>query len=337
MFSITETGKKIQMLRKEANLTQMELANRLGISFQAVSNWERGVSMPDISNLGQLAEILSATVDELIGDKTAADIINGKQCGTDMSVEEFNAVSPLLLPEKNRELLDRITATGDGDTSSVNIASCAYSEEEFSDAMKSAYEKGKTGKLHILAGCTDRYADKDVVDEIICDAAKNGKTGIVTILCSKASDAAVQRCFDIAFGSGNIGTVTILMQRIPKTLLATYAAKAAQSGNFAMTSILTAKISSGRKCKATIAEDDGDAPTEDGTKLMSVSRVKLKEVQSRLCEIKSAWNREIGALTDLDGEAEDIRDEVCELFDDTRDCVSELLCDIDDALEDIPE
>ena len=39
MFSITETGKKIQMLRKEANLTQMELANRLGISFQAVSNW----------------------------------------------------------------------------------------------------------------------------------------------------------------------------------------------------------------------------------------------------------------------------------------------------------
>ena len=337
MFSITETGKKIQILRKEANLTQMELANRLGISFQAVSNWERGVSMPDISNLGQLAEILSTTVDELIGDKTAVDIINGNPCSTDMSVEEFNAVSPLLLPEENRELLDRITNAGDSDTSSVNIASCAYSEEEFSDAMKSAYEKEKPGKLHILAGCADRYADKDVVDEIICDAAKNGKTGMVTILCSKASDEAVQRCFDTAFDSGNIGMVTILMHRIPKTLLATYAAKAAQSGNFAMTSILTAKISSGRKCRITISESDGDAPTEDGTKLMSVSRVRLKELQSRLCEIKSAWNREVGALTDLDDEAEDIRDEVCELFDETQDCVSELLGDIDGALEDIPE
>ena len=309
MFSITETGKKIQMLRKEANLTQMELANRLGISFQAVSNWERGVSMPDISNLGQLAEILSTTVDELIGDKTAVDIINGNPCSTDMSVEEFNAVSPLLLPEENRELLDRVTTAGACDTSSVNIASCAYSDEEFSDEMKSAYEKEKPGKLHILAGYADRYADKDVVDEIICDAAKNGKTGMVTIL----------------------------MQRIPKTLLATYAAKAAQSGNFALTSILTTKISSGRKCRISISEDDGDAPTEDGTKLMSVSRVRLKEMQSRLCEIKSAWNREIGALTDLDDEAEDIRDEVCELFDETQDCVSELLDDIDDALEDIPE
>ena len=95
--------------------------------------------------------------------------------------------------------------------------------------------------------------------------------------------------------------------------------------------------SSGRKCRISISEDDGDAPTEDGTKLMSVSRVRLKEMQSRLCEIKSAWNREIGALTDLDDEAEDIRDEVCELFDETQDCVSELLDDIDDALEDIPE
>ena len=46
---------------------------------------------------------------------------------------------------------------------------------------------------------------------------------------------------------------------------------------------------------------------------------------------------EVGGLTDLDDEAEDVRDEVCELFDETQDCVSELLGDIDGALEDIPE
>ena len=45
MFDMKIVGRKIAMLRKEKNLTQMELADMLGISFQAVSNWERGVSL----------------------------------------------------------------------------------------------------------------------------------------------------------------------------------------------------------------------------------------------------------------------------------------------------
>ena len=44
MFDMKQIGKKITDLRKAHNMTQMELADKLGISFQAVSNWERGVS-----------------------------------------------------------------------------------------------------------------------------------------------------------------------------------------------------------------------------------------------------------------------------------------------------
>lgn len=44
MFNMTKIGKKICALRKEHNMTQVELADRLAISYQAVSNWERGVS-----------------------------------------------------------------------------------------------------------------------------------------------------------------------------------------------------------------------------------------------------------------------------------------------------
>ena len=44
MFDMKQIGKKITKLRKGNNMTQMELADKLGISFQAVSNWERGVS-----------------------------------------------------------------------------------------------------------------------------------------------------------------------------------------------------------------------------------------------------------------------------------------------------
>ena len=51
-------------------MTQMELADEMNISFQAVSNWERGNSMPDISKLPELAELFGITVDELLGCKS---------------------------------------------------------------------------------------------------------------------------------------------------------------------------------------------------------------------------------------------------------------------------
>ncbi|MBP3636632.1 MAG: helix-turn-helix transcriptional regulator [Clostridia bacterium] len=44
MFDMARIGATIARHRKENNMTQMELADLMGISFQAVSNWERGVS-----------------------------------------------------------------------------------------------------------------------------------------------------------------------------------------------------------------------------------------------------------------------------------------------------
>ena len=43
MFDVQIVGRKIGKLRKKCNLTQMELADRMGVSYQAVSNWERGL------------------------------------------------------------------------------------------------------------------------------------------------------------------------------------------------------------------------------------------------------------------------------------------------------
>lgn len=42
MFDMTAVSLRIAALRKQAGITQMELADRLGISYQAVSSWERG-------------------------------------------------------------------------------------------------------------------------------------------------------------------------------------------------------------------------------------------------------------------------------------------------------
>lgn len=53
-------------LRKHANLTQLELAERLSYSDKAVSKWERGEAIPDISVLMSIADIFGITVDELM-------------------------------------------------------------------------------------------------------------------------------------------------------------------------------------------------------------------------------------------------------------------------------
>jgi len=56
---------RIQTLRKENEMTQEELANRLGVTFQAVSKWENGKAAPDILLLPQLADIFECSIDAL--------------------------------------------------------------------------------------------------------------------------------------------------------------------------------------------------------------------------------------------------------------------------------
>ena len=60
-------GANIRRIRLERNLTQEEIATHLGISFQAISKWERGDGYPDIELLPALAHYFGISVDELLG------------------------------------------------------------------------------------------------------------------------------------------------------------------------------------------------------------------------------------------------------------------------------
>ena len=60
-------GENLKRLRREKDLTQEELAAHLGISFQAISKWERGESYPDITILPALSNYFKITIDELVG------------------------------------------------------------------------------------------------------------------------------------------------------------------------------------------------------------------------------------------------------------------------------
>ena len=70
MMNQIEIGKFIAKCRKEKNLTQAQLAEKLNITDRAVSKWETGKSMPDSSIMLELCEILGITVNELLsGEK----------------------------------------------------------------------------------------------------------------------------------------------------------------------------------------------------------------------------------------------------------------------------
>lgn len=70
-------AERLKELRKRKGLTQTQLADALGVHLQTVSKWERGVTEPDISLIGETAAALGATVEELAGAPVPAETFTG--------------------------------------------------------------------------------------------------------------------------------------------------------------------------------------------------------------------------------------------------------------------
>lgn len=98
-------GSRIALRRKEKGMSQENLADKMGVSSQAVSKWENDVSCPDIGLLPRLASLLGMTVDELLtGDSDEVRY----------------------LPENQRKPLEELTLrvriqSADGDRVKVNL------------------------------------------------------------------------------------------------------------------------------------------------------------------------------------------------------------------------
>ena len=84
-------GKFIADCRKQKNLTQMQLAEKFGITDKAISKWERGIALPDSSIMLELCDILGITVNELL---------NGEK----IDMENNNQKNEQILLEMTKEL-----------------------------------------------------------------------------------------------------------------------------------------------------------------------------------------------------------------------------------------
>ena len=109
-------GRRIADLRKEKGLKQEVIAEKMGVSSQAVSKWEHDQTCPDISVLPLLAEILGVTVDKLLTGKEPTPIVQ-------------------LAPQEEKDLVLRMEiAAVDGSVVRTNVPMSIASQYLSSDA-----------------------------------------------------------------------------------------------------------------------------------------------------------------------------------------------------------
>lgn len=120
MFDTIKFGKALSTLRKEADMTQNEVADKLNLSRQAVSKYERGESFPDISVLVMIAELFHLTLDQLINyggpTKGESSILKNVAKGNDDIIAENIAdvvnLAPLLKPSVLAKLSHKFAEQG---------------------------------------------------------------------------------------------------------------------------------------------------------------------------------------------------------------------------------
>jgi transcriptional regulator with XRE-family HTH domain len=138
MFDTQKFGAYISHLRKNADMTQSELAYRLNITRQAVSKYEIGDSFPDITILVQIAGVFNISLDELIasGGPTQGEsrVLNGLAKGEDATAENVEDVinlAPLLKPSALEKVSSKLAVHG------IDISNIVQLSQYMNDASTS--------------------------------------------------------------------------------------------------------------------------------------------------------------------------------------------------------
>lgn len=144
MFDTMKFGKALSTLRKRADMTQNEVADRLNLSRQAISKYERGESFPDISVLIMIAELFRITLDELISygepSKGESSILK--------NVAKGNAVSNISLTINSGESVALVGYNGAGKSTLAKLLLRLYPQS--------------SGEIYINGDRIERYSPNSI-------------------------------------------------------------------------------------------------------------------------------------------------------------------------------
>ncbi len=197
MFDTMKVARKIKEARIARNMTQMNLADAMEVSYQAVSNWERGSSCPDIGKLEQLCQILEIGVDELLGTDSASRTLSRitekeevpEADAKPVTIEEIQEVAPLLPPADMARLVDdSLDNQEDGEPLDLKaIAGLApFLDEKYLDAL---LKRAQVHSLKDLAGLAP-FLSSETLDVLVAEADIKGDiSGIISLAPFLGSEA----------------------------------------------------------------------------------------------------------------------------------------------------
>ena len=194
MFDTMKIAKRIRESRIGKNMTQMQLADAMGVSYQAVSNWERGNSMPDISKLEDLCKALDLSVSQLLGmeePQTAAVEKLVTEPEPELTAEELVEIVPALPPALVKQQAKK---------QKLNLAMLTeiapFLDEDF---LEEVLEDVEVDSLLVLQSLAP-YLDEDVLDKLVRRAPKedfNGIAALAPFLDEDTLDYLVKRCQNV--------------------------------------------------------------------------------------------------------------------------------------------
>lgn len=166
MFDTNKVADNIKKARTKKNMTQMNLADEMGVSYQAVSNWERGNSMPDISKLPELCKILDISFEELVGERTAQTEVAEKMMqdeNAEVTLEEMAQVGQLVKPDKFQNKVNKTIENGEKISFSTLVGLAPFMDKE--SLGKMAEEMAEVDLRQICALAP--FLDKTALDRIV--------------------------------------------------------------------------------------------------------------------------------------------------------------------------
>ena len=193
MFDTNKVAGNIKSARTRKNMTQMNLADEMGVSYQAVSNWERGNSMPDISKLPELCRVLDISFEELVGeDGSATDITKRlmQNEGAEVSLEEMAKVGQLVNPDTIETKVNETIERGRDISFSTLVGLAPFLDKDTLGKMAEGLAAVDLGKLCAIAP----FLSKETMDRIVEKSIRNGRTpGNITAIAPFLSKATLQK------------------------------------------------------------------------------------------------------------------------------------------------
>lgn len=165
-MDMIKTGKYIQRQRKAAGLTQKELADRLGVSFQAVSKWENAQALPDASILLELSDVLNTTVDKLLSGGSVV-FCGKKQMSVEDVIQGFEDIEDI--GRRFGRNCDFFTGMVEGINSKMNIDILEYLQDQktrevmWAEVLIQGILAGRTVDMDEVEAC---FTNKKMIAEI---------------------------------------------------------------------------------------------------------------------------------------------------------------------------